>query len=319
MPRNIREKEELPVYHIYNLSDDKLVHIQEIRAHMHDFNLELFRPHYFGHFAITWVVNGEGDLYIDHIKYPIENNKVFLTTPRQIRKTIVSDETEFVLRTVAFHEELFPLMGYEKDIIALISGFESHWNVKLDEENLQVIDLYFKLLLKEFELGPEDRNPWILAALAKAYILHIVRIHNNNAQFRRKPLQYQNLYREYLDKLEEHYAETHYVADYVDMLHVNEKQLNRACKAMTGFSARHIIDERLNFEAKRFLYYSTHTIKEISYYLGFKDPAHFVKFFKRKNGKTPGEYKSHLVNIEPPPPKKKEDNQVPAESSGKTS
>jgi AraC-like DNA-binding protein len=196
-------------------------------------------------------------------------------------------------------------MGYEKDIMALISGLESHWNVKLDEHNQEVAKEYFSLLTKEFELGPEDRNPWILAAIAKAYILHIARIHNNNAQFRRKPVQYQSLYREYLDKLEEHHAETHYVSDYVEMLNVNEKQLNRACKAMTGHSARHIIDERLNFEAKRFLYYSTHTIKEISYYLGYKDPAHFVKFFKRKNGKTPGEYRNHLSSIEPLPPKKK--------------
>lgn len=306
MPRNIREKQEVPTYQVFNLSKEKLIHVQEYHVNSGHFNIELFRPHHFGHFSINRIIKGEGDLFIDHINYKIENDKVFLTTPRQIRKSIVPDNTEFVMRIVAFHEELLPLMGFEKDAMALLSGLASHWDISLNDESRKVVDMYFDLIHEEYSMGAADRNPWILAALTKAYLLYLVRIHNNNAQYRRKPLQYQNLYREYLDQLEKHHTETHYVADYVEFLGVNEKQLNRACKAMTGFSARHIIDERLNFEAKRFLFYSTHTIKEISYYLGFKDPAHFVKFFKRKNGRTPGEYKNDLVNIEPIPPTRKD-------------
>ncbi len=296
MARNVRKKEEFPIISFWDLSADKVIHVQEVHAKAGE--LGLFQPHHLGHFAIRWVTQGSGAIYIDHIRYEIEPDMIFLATPSQISRTDIPNETEFVVKLVAFNEELIPLMGFEKDVMALLSGLNSHWQIRLDESQKNTVAQYFNLLIDEFSLGPADRNPWILAALAKAYILYLIRIHNNNAQLRRKPRQYQNLYRQYLDLIEKNFKETHYVSDYVDMLGTSEKQLNRACKSMTDHSARHIIDERLNFEAKRSLYYTTHTIKEISYHLGFKDPAHFVKFFKRKNHVTPGQYKSNLAQME---------------------
>ncbi len=296
MPRNVRKKEEFPVLSFWDLSNDKVIHVDEVHAKAGE--LGLFQPHHLDHFAIRWVVQGSGAILIDHIRYEIEPDMVFLATPSQISRTDIPRGTPFIVKLVAFHEELIPLMGFEKDAMALLTGLSSHWQIKLDDHNKQVVHGFYDLLQKEYDLGPRDRNPWILAALTKGLILHLIRIHNNNAQLRRKPLQYQNLYREYLDALEKNFMDTHYVSDYVEMLGTNEKQLNRACKAMTDHSARHIIDERLNFEAKRSLYYTTHTVKEISYHLGFKDPAHFVKFFKRRNGRTPGDYKKELSRME---------------------
>lgn len=303
MPRNVSKKDEFPVLTFWDLSPDKVIHVQEVHARSGE--LGLFQTHHIGHFAIRWVKEGHGAILIDHIRYEIEPEMVFLATPSQISRTDIPHDTPFVVRLVAFHEELIPLMGFEKDAMALLSGLASHWHIRLDEQNQKVMEHYFYLLQTEFDLGPADRNPWILAALTKAMILHLIRIHNNNAQLRRKPLQYQNLYREYLDAIEQNFMKTHYVSDYVDILNTNEKQLNRACKAMTGHSARNIIEERLNFEAKRSLYYTTNTVKEISYHLGFKDPAHFVKFFKRNNGRTPGEYKTALAKMERVKPKNK--------------
>jgi len=296
MARNVRDKEEFPVLSFWELSPDKVIHVEEVRANAGE--LGLFQPHHLGHFAIRWVKEGSGDILIDHIRYKIEKDKIFLATPNQISRTDIPMGTPFIVNLIAFHEELIPLMGFEKDAMALLSGLSSHWNILLNEDQKRIVQNYYDLLQAEFDLGPKDRNPWILAALTKGLILHLIRIHNDNAQLRRKPLQYQNLYREYLDALEKNFMKTHYVSDYVDILGTNEKQLNRACKAMTDFTARHIIDERLNFEAKRSLFYTTHTIKEISYHLGFKDPAHFVKFFKRRNGRTPGEYKTQLSKME---------------------
>ena len=296
MPRNVRDKEEFPVITFWDLTPDKVIHVEEVHANAGD--LGLFQPHHLGHFAIRWVMKGTGAIYIDHIRYKIEPDMVFLATPSQISRTDIPMGTPFIVNVIAFHKEIIPLMGFEKDAMALLSGLSSHWHIKLDPHQIENVKGYYQLLQDEFDLGPKDRNPWILAALTKGLILYLIRIHNNNAQLRRKPLQYQNLYREYLDALEQNFMNTHYVSDYVDILGTNEKQLNRACKAMTDHTARHIIDERLNFEAKRSLYYTRHTIKEISYHLGFKDPAHFVKFFKRRNGRTPGEYKTQLAKME---------------------
>ncbi len=130
----------------------------------------------------------------------------------------------------------------------------------------------------------------IIAGLTRALLLHFVRI---KTQAKGKRM-YWNIYRQFLDLLKNNYQTHHYVADYCEMLGIPEKRLTRACKAVTDMSASVIIQRHIGFEAKRLLYYSTNTIKEISFHLGFNDPAHFNKFFKNIYNLTPGEYRKVL-------------------------
>ena len=45
--------------------------------------------------------------------------------------------------------------------------------------------------------------------------------------------------------------------------------------------------ERLLLESKRLLYFSSLSVKEIAYTLGFEDASYFVRFFKHLTGTTP--------------------------------
>lgn len=47
-------------------------------------------------------------------------------------------------------------------------------------------------------------------------------------------------------------------------------------------------------EAKKLLAENEIIIKEISEELGFADAPHFVKFFKKETGMTPGQFKETL-------------------------
>ena len=40
-------------------------------------------------------------------------------------------------------------------------------------------------------------------------------------------------------------------------------------------------------ESKRLLRYSSHTINDIGYQLGFTDPSYFSRFFRKQAGITP--------------------------------
>jgi AraC family transcriptional activator of pobA len=52
-----------------------------------------------------------------------------------------------------------------------------------------------------------------------------------------------------------------------------------------------VIQERVLLEAKRLLFYTEKTSKEIAYELGFEDANHFSKFFKKHTGQTPTDFK----------------------------
>ena len=57
-----------------------------------------------------------------------------------------------------------------------------------------------------------------------------------------------------------------------------------------------MIADRLLLEAKKLLRYTDFTIAEIADYLGFEEPTHFGRFFKRNLSLTPLEYRRQSVD-----------------------
>lgn len=62
-------------------------------------------------------------------------------------------------------------------------------------------------------------------------------------------------------------------------------------KTETGKTAQDFIGDAIVKRAKELLNDSTFNISQVAYSLGFGYPQHFVRFFKRKTGKTPSEYR----------------------------
>jgi AraC-like DNA-binding protein len=75
-------------------------------------------------------------------------------------------------------------------------------------------------------------------------------------------------------------------------LNVSANSLNQAVKEILGKTAKEIISERIIEEAKKQLKYSANDISEIAYNIGFEEPTHFIRFFKKHTACTPKEYKN---------------------------
>ncbi len=54
---------------------------------------------------------------------------------------------------------------------------------------------------------------------------------------------------------------------------------------------KEMIHERLLQEARRLLQFSAIPVSEISYQLGFADPAYFSRFFTKRCGTSPSQYR----------------------------
>lgn len=87
------------------------------------------------------------------------------------------------------------------------------------------------------------------------------------------------------------------VAGYADKLNITPTHLSRICRDILSTPASKLIDERSLLEAKRLLTYTSLTIAEISYELGYCDPAHFSKFFQGKTGQKPSDFRKNFINI----------------------
>jgi AraC-like DNA-binding protein len=70
-------------------------------------------------------------------------------------------------------------------------------------------------------------------------------------------------------------------------LHISTNYLNRLCREYRGVTGGEIIRERVIIEAQRLLQYTTLSVAETAYKLGFESPSYFITFFKKNTGTTP--------------------------------
>jgi AraC family transcriptional activator of pobA len=92
--------------------------------------------------------------------------------------------------------------------------------------------------------------------------------------------------------IQRHAAQGWSVADYAEALHVTPGQLTAACRRAAQRSPMQMVHDHLMIEAKRNLIYTAMTIQEVSYNLGFSDPAYFSRFFSRRQGVSPQRFRA---------------------------
>ncbi len=84
------------------------------------------------------------------------------------------------------------------------------------------------------------------------------------------------------------------VRDLVAGLGFSERTIDRACRSVTGMSAKGVLDERLVLEAKRLLVHSERPVAGGGAALGFSEATNFNKFFARQSGELPSQFRTRL-------------------------
>jgi AraC-like DNA-binding protein len=101
------------------------------------------------------------------------------------------------------------------------------------------------------------------------------------------------VYRQFSILLETHFDARHSVSFYAGELNITSKVLNNCMRAITGRTTIELIQDRTLTEAKRLLLFTGESSKEIAWTLAFKDCSYFTRFFKKLEGRTPGEFKAY--------------------------
>ena len=78
---------------------------------------------------------------------------------------------------------------------------------------------------------------------------------------------------------------------YAQMLNISGAYLNESLNKITGMPVSYWITHEVMLEAKRLLYYTQLTIKEIAHQLGYDDHTYFSRLFKNTVNKTPSEFR----------------------------
>jgi AraC-like DNA-binding protein len=136
-----------------------------------------------------------------------------------------------------------------------------------------------------------EPNGEILRMALKILLVQALRIRQETAEEGAKSnVRYRKRFIGLLELIEQHFRKEHSVRFYAKSLHMHPKRLNELTIALSGVTSHGLISRRVITEAKRELFYSEQSIKEIAYGLGFEDVSYFGKFFKKHTGQTPGQF-----------------------------
>lgn len=91
--------------------------------------------------------------------------------------------------------------------------------------------------------------------------------------------------------IEQHYHQKHTPADYANLLHLSPKSLGKLMRTYHRKTLTTLIQERIVVEAKRQLYLTNKSVKEIAFALGFNDQYYFSRFFKHTTSVAPQQYR----------------------------
>lgn len=91
--------------------------------------------------------------------------------------------------------------------------------------------------------------------------------------------------------LQLHYKTWKQPALYAKALSISVAHLNESVKNISGFPVSVQIQQKSILEAKRLLYFTKLSVKEIGYELGYDNPVYFSKLFKKISSVTPLEFR----------------------------
>lgn len=91
--------------------------------------------------------------------------------------------------------------------------------------------------------------------------------------------------------LDEHIAGQKTVMFYAETLGISPRRLSFACKTVLGVTAKQFISQSILKEAKRRLLYTTETVREIAWKLGYEEENNFSAFFMKEAKLSPSTYR----------------------------
>jgi len=213
---------------------------------------------------------------IDFEEYEIKHNRIFLMRPKQVHNWsysknsngyIIVFDRHFSKETTTFSDEPF---------------------FDLSNKNTLLLKPLFENLITEFNKNDKLGEKIIVQGISYL-LLQLKRFANENPKNK-----------ENKSKLAFHFSklvsdtinENISVNEYASKFNLTIDKLNEICKENYGQSPKTIILEKKITEAKRLLYFTDLSVKEIAFRLGFEDSSYFSRIFKQKTNLSPTEFKS---------------------------
>ncbi len=238
------------------------------------------RAHRDGGYTFIIQERGITNIEIDFQKYAIAAPALIYINPHQVHR-IINFEDALISTWIITEENLRP------EYLHLLEDLMPVEKLPVKPEILVMLSEMVALSIKISERKTELLHHAILKESVNTMVALIISQYLASA----KPIQHHTRFdiitRDFRKLLEQHFKVIKTPAHYAGELNISTSYLNECVKAITGRSVSSNIHQRVMLEAKRLLYHSARSVKEIAGELGYDDYSYFTRLFTKVVGMTP--------------------------------
>lgn len=255
------------------------------------------KPVYFEYYTVLWVKEGSAEVKIDFGRYRLEEGTLMFLLPFQ--PFVIEKGKKLKGTLIEFSADFFCIEKHRHEVSCNGVLFNSVYGppfLEASEKLATELSLVEDNIYNEFEKGEGLSQEEMLFSYLKIFLIRASRekIETIDAEIKSAVKQPDNAtLLNFQELVESDFEKQHGVSYYADKLFIQPNTLSKLTKRFYGKSPGQIIKERIMVEAKRRLYLTQNSVKEIAYGLGFDDPAYFNRFFKKWAQVTPEEYRQH--------------------------
>lgn len=233
-------------------------------------------------------------IQIDGMDLELEPNQIVTVTYLQ---HVSYSQTQLPLSAILFNREFYCVFDHDSEVSCngiLFFGTQDVPIITIPQDQLNKFDLLHDMFIEEFST-PDNIQGDMLQMLLKRLIIMSTRLAKEQLIVKTLGNEQIDTIRRFNFLVDLHYKTKRKVSDYAEMLYKSPKTLSNLFSIYNQKSPQQIILDRIALEAKRLINYTDKQNQEIAYELGFNDPAHFSRFFKKMTQMTPSEYRENLL------------------------
>ena len=245
------------------------------------------------YYSLIWIQKGKGKVKVDFSEYDFTQNQLLAFAPYQPFMLTSTKEIRGI--AIHFHPDFFCIHKHHQEVACsgvLFNNIYEPPYVTIDEATQKTFEMLLEQIKTEMQ-NPALAQYELLNSYLKIFLISASRLKKEQQPKTssditdKEPFILQNL----KSFIEIHFKIKHSPSDYADLLNITPKALAKITKKHFNKTLSNLIAERIIIEAKRELYLTNKSVKEIAYKLGYEDEHYFSRFFKTNANVSPQLYR----------------------------